>query len=367
MNNKVNYKYYSIYNYLDDGASAKTGYSGAGVSVSLSLVGFKMTDAVAISKVTNDAYIYERGAVLVGRNAAILADSRTKAYGDVVEGYKLDLISGTSVTVKAYTQDATKASTGNYLMLLVDGSFKMDANSDAEGKAYSVSGGAVELFGTMNGFVAAGVGDYYREDPGAVIIKRGEYIESADEKNKKIRDEYGYERSDAVVGKNSYVEANTVDINVTNKATTYASLKQGKDIKFTGSAYCVVPTVVHTWSGNDVEDGAVVIARMGNANFASHGTANSKAEITNDSLGVYFTGDKRYPYNFVGQKAFVEFSNASFVLAEKDINVRADASATIKGTSSTTIKDFFSGGLAYVRNYVQRNIDIDLRDQARLA
>ena len=68
----------------------------------------------------------------------------------------------------------------------------------------------------------------------------------------------------------------------------------------------------------------------------------------------------------MGQKAFVEFSNGSFVVAEKDINAHASAKAYVYTKSETETKDFFSEGYAYVLNYIQRNIDIDLRDQARL-
>ena len=151
VNNNLTIK--SDYNYLEDsnskGATAKTGYSDGGFSVELSLAGFKATEATAISKVNNDAYIYERGAVTVGKDATILANSNTKAYGDVIEGYKADLLSDTVVKVTAYTQDNTKASTGDYLMLLVTGAFKMEANSNAAGNAYSVSGGALELAGKL--------------------------------------------------------------------------------------------------------------------------------------------------------------------------------------------------------------------------
>ena len=360
----------SVYNYLEDdnskGATAKTGYSDGGFSVKLSLAEFTDTEATAISKVKNDAYIYERGAVVVKKDATILANSKTKAYGDVVEGYKADLLSNTVVKVTAYTQDTTKASTGDYLMLLVTGAFKMEANSNAAGNAYSVSGGALELAGKLKGFVSAGVGDYYQETPGVHIMDRAVYDAKADEDNQKVRDRYGYERADTVVGKHSYIEASKVDINVTNNATTDASLKKGFEIKIKGSNYCVVPTIVHTWSGNDIEEGAVIVVTTENANFTSNATANANSEISNSSLGASFKGDRKYPYNFVGQKAFIEFSNASFVVAEKDINATAMASATINAESSTTIKDFFGEGHAYALNIIERNIDIDLRDQARL-
>ena len=367
----------SIYNFIEykqidkkpaGGAVAMTGYSGASkkISISLSLVGFQMTEAEAISKVKNDAYIYERGTVKVGKDANIEADSTTGAYGDVVDGYSASLLKETVVVVTAYTQDETKASTGNYLMLLVDGDFKMDAKSNAYANAYSVSGGNLSLFSSTNAFVTAGIGDYYKEDPDVVILKRAEYLEKADEENRNKRDAYGYERSEAVVGEHSYVEASKVDINVTNNATTDASLKKGLEVKFTGKTYCVVPTIVHTWSGVDINDGAVVIARTGDANFKSTAEADANAKIKDSSLGAYFKGDKRYPYNYVGQKAFVEFSKGSFVVAENNINADANAKAKVRGTSDTSVVDFFSEGLAYVRNYVQRNIDIDLREQARL-
>ena len=333
----------SVYNYLEDdnskGATAKTGYSDGGFSVKLSLAEFTDTEATAISKVKNDAYIYERGAVVVKKDATILANSKTKAYGDVVEGYKADFLSNTVVKVTAYTQDTTKASTGDYLMLLVTGAFKMEANSNAAGNAYSVSGGALELAGKLKGFVSAGVGDYYQETPGVHIMDRAVYDAKADEDNQKVRDRYGYERADTVVGKHSYIEASKVDINVTNNATTDASLKKGFEIKIKGSNYCVVPTIA---------------------------TANATSKISNSSLGASFKGDRKYPYNFVGQKAFIEFSNASFVVAEKDINATAKASATVNAESATTIKDFFGEGHAYALNIIERNIDIDLRDQARL-
>ena len=360
----------SVYNYLEDdnskGATAKTGYSDGGFSVKLSLAEFTDTEATAISKVKNDAYIYERGAVVVKKDATILANSKTKAYGDVVEGYKADLLSNTVVKVTAYTQDTTKASTGDYLMLLVTGAFKMEANSNAAGNAYSVSGGALELAGKLKGFVSAGVGDYYQETPGVHIMDRAVYDAKADEDNQKVRDRYGYERADTVVGKHSYIEASKVDINVTNNATTDASLKKGFEIKIKGSNYCVVPTIVHTWSGNDIEEGAVIVVTTENANFTSIATANATSKISNSSLGASFKGDRKYPYNFVGQKAFIEFSNASFVVAEKDINATAKASATVNAESATTIKDFFGEGHAYALNIIERNIDIDLRDQARL-
>ncbi len=360
----------SVYNYLEDdnskGATAKTGYSDGGFSVKLSLAEFTDTEATAISKVKNDAYIYERGAVVVKKDATILANSKTKAYGDVVEGYKADLLSNTVVKVTAYTQDTTKASTGDYLMLLVTGAFKMEANSNAAGNAYSVSGGALELAGKLKGFVSAGVGDYYQETPGVHIMDRAVYDAKADEDNQKVRDRYGYERADTVVGKHSYIEASKVDINVTNNATTDASLKKGFEIKIKGSSYCVVPTLVHTWSGNDIEEGAVIVVTTENANFTSIATANATSKISNSSLGASFKGDRKYPYNFVGQKAFIEFSKGSFVVAEKDINATAMASATINAESSTTIKDFFGEGHAYALNIIERNIDIDLRDQARL-
>ena len=360
----------SVYNYLEDdnskGATAKTGYRDGGFSVKLSLAEFTDTEATAISKVKNDAYIYERGAVVVKKDATILANSKTKAYGDVVEGYKADFLSNTVVKVTAYTQDTTKASTGDYLMLLVTGAFKMEANSNAAGNAYSVSGGALELAGKLKGFVSAGVGDYYQETPGVHIMDRAVYDAKADEDNQKVRDRYGYERADTVVGKHSYIEASKVDINVTNNATTDASLKKGFEIKIKGSSYCVVPTLVHTWSGNDIEEGAVIVVTTENANFTSIATANATSKISNSSLGASFKGDRKYPYNFVGQKAFIEFSNASFVVAEKDINATAKASATVNAESATTIKDFFGEGHAYALNIIERNIDIDLREQARL-
>ena len=360
----------SVYNYLEDdnskGATAKTGYRDGGFSVKLSLAEFTDTEATAISKVKNDAYIYERGAVVVKKDATILANSKTKAYGDVVEGYKADFLSNTVVKVTAYTQDTTKASTGDYLMLLVTGAFKMEANSNAAGNAYSVSGGALELAGKLKGFVSAGVGDYYQETPGVHIMDRAVYDAKADEDNQKVRDRYGYERADTVVGKHSYIEASKVDINVTNNATTDASLKKGFEIKIKGSNYCVVPTIVHTWSGNDIEEGAVIVVTTENANFTSNATANATSKISNSSLGASFKGDRKYPYNFVGQKAFIEFSNASFVVAEKDINATAMASATVNAESATTIKDFFGEGHAYALNIIERNIDIDLRDQARV-
>ena len=197
-------------------------------------------------------------------------------------------------------------------------------------------------------------------------MNRAVYDAKADEDNQKVRDRYGYERADTVVGKHSYIEASKVDINVTNNATTDASLKKGFEIKIKGSNYCVVPTIVHTWSGNDIEEGAVIVVTTENANFTSNATANATSKISNSSLGASFKGDRKYPYNFVGQKAFIEFSNASFVVAEKDINATAMASATINAESSTTIKDFFGEGHAYALNIIERNIDIDLRDQARL-
>ncbi len=366
----------SDYNYLEydltkkrkvTGATAMTGYSGLeGISISLSLVSFQMTEAKAISKVQNDAYIYERGAVIVGNEAKILANSKTYANGDVVDGYSASLLKDTVVKVTSYTQDVTKASTGNYLMLLVGGSLKMDAISDATSEGYSVSGGAVTLVNNMKGFVTAGVGDYYQEEPGKKILDRGNYDESQDEENKAIREAYGYEHADVVIGEHSYVEASTVDMTAKNNATAKAGIKEGVKVSWTGSSYCVVPTLVHTWSGVDVEDGAVVIATTGDVTIVSDAQATTKAKISNESIGGHFKGNRFYPYAYVGQKVFVEFSEASFVVAEKDINATAKAKAKVDTESSTTTKDFFSEGYAYVLNYIQRNIDIDLRDQARL-
>ena len=97
------------------------------------------------------------------------------------------------------------------------------------------------------------------------------------------------------------LEANNVSIDVKNNATTDATLRKGLEFELTGSSFCVVPTLVHTWSGIDVEDGAVVIARTGNVDLHSNATANSKSVISNSSVGIYFADDSKYPYSYVGQ------------------------------------------------------------------